>query len=226
MGGRSGGSGFVGGILHTEFGDVDLTGMRLNYGEIDKTIPSKVRDGMVWFRDKYINNQREYGVTYYENGTIVEDVTVGDAHSVNTYYMPGVPHQTTGHIHPRVDRPNVLGGTFSETDLKSFLHDEYDTKYADAKEGRYIITKGKNYNHDGLMNYFRNAQKINSNKYGKELASIDHAYYSGEIDYATSEVMKDRAFNRYLVRQHNDLLAGRRKYGYSYTLERTPKDGN
>ena len=220
MGGRSGGSGFSTGTLSTEFGDVDLTNIRLKYGKDDSKVDKVIRDKLEIFEDGYINDKKEFSVTYREDGSQVGKIVTGTEHNV-TPIINNDRNLTISHIHPRSGVPNELGGTFSVADIGVYAdYSNIKTMRAAAKEGIYSITKGAHFDKQGFVDYFKKEQDKNRLQYRKEIAKIRMQVGSGNISAVEALRLNSRAFNKYLVANHESLLRGRNKYGYDYTLER------
>jgi len=199
----------------------------LVYGEKDSEISGVVRATVDAFEAKRKNQKVEYGNTVKADGDDLGEVRGGkNGVSVPFWYIEG-PTAKDGaysHIHPRGE--GKLGGTFSvangseEADLEIWAGGDVKTFRAAAKEGIYSISKKSNFDKSGFVDYARQA---NTSARKTEKAANDEAY-KGYVDgeYSYEEYLRrcDKHFNNFLIENHNALLAGQKKYGYTYTLER------
>ncbi len=199
---------------------IDLADSPLIYGNNDSAVSGNARSVIEQWEAKRVKNKLEYNMSVDQDGNQIGAEVKGGKTSVRvplSHLQEGAIHT---HIHPRDDN-SVLGGTFSEADLKNFANHGVSTYRAKAKEGAYSISKSKNFDAAGFKSYVYNL-------YSKEQTASESAMKAlrdkvrKDSSYTYSSYVKDanKAFNALLVAMHNGLIAGQQKYGYNYTLER------
>lgn len=128
------------------------------------------------------------------------------------------------HNHPRTgNESGLLGGTFSTSDLNNFVRFSQTTYRATAAEGTYSISKLKGFDSRNFKQYYTSESAKNRGAYSTTMTSLNSSYRSGSMSYDDYRAEAHRAFNTYLVAEHNSLRAGQKLYGYHYTLERRSK---
>ena len=214
----------ISGVTSVTIGDItiDLSDTPLVYGDNDSGVSGNARAAVEAWEEKRGKNKIEYNISFDQNGNAVGDEVRGGKTSVKvpiSGLQAGMIHT---HIHPRggEDEKGLLGGTFSDKDLRNFAGFPLSTYRAKAGEGTYSITKGSNFDKQGFKAYV-------SDTYSKHDAVLSSAMKQVRENFKNSgynwdQYNKDfnKAFNTFLVAVHNDLLAGQKKYGYNYTLER------
>ena len=217
-GGRRGGGVAKGELTLLDGSKIEFDG-ELIFGGDDKAIPQAVRKNLDDWENKRYKAKIEYAMSYYPDGTPIGAEMRGGKGSVRTPYSY---HATDGatftHNHPRGD--GMLGGTFSNADLRNFTIGGNVTGRATAKEGTYSISKGKNFDSKGFNSYVAKVEVDVRKTYKSEYKKISDAYNNNEISYNQARLMQGKAFNTFLVNLHNAYLEGQKKYGYTYTLEK------
>ena len=228
MGGRGAGSGASGGgntlqvksVVVQSGNTVDLSAFPLTYGKPDSAISGNARAAVEAFEQSHLKSKTEYGVLLDANGNQVYTAHGGRG-SVG---MPHFMYQQSAimsHNHPRgKGSENSLGGTFSSGDLSVFSRTAVTTMRASAAEGTYSITKGPGFDKTKFAAFATKTQSIRQSKYRSKIKALGKEYQQGNITYGQYSARADREFNHMLVGLHNDLLAGQKQYGYTYTLER------
>lgn len=203
----------------------------LVYGGDDTALSGTIRSVIEDFESKRYRNKVEFARVVDENGRVIEERRGGRG-SVGISVRAANAGKVLSHNHPRSG--GLLGGTFSVEDISGFVRADLSIYRATAAEGTYSIAKGRNFNFHGLLEYYKQAHKENFAKYQEATKdsndsynAVSKAYRKGEKTYA--EVMtaydkavevNNKAFNQFLVANHNALRDGQKKYGYTYTLER------
>ena len=225
MGGRSGSSGIGGSAGGSKFvkeingtGKIDLSDNPLKYGPKDYTVNKRNRDAVDKFEQTHFKDKVEHGVLIDKDGNIVEQNSGGKGEVTLKKSSYGKA-TTMSHNHP--SDTGMLGGSFSEADIKPFVEVRgLKTMRATAKEGTYSISKREGFDGKGFQRY-NNTQR---NKYRRQmndrLSSLQSQYERKEISYAKYLTERNKTKNKYLVNMHNSYIDGQSKYGYSYTLER------
>ena len=118
-----------------------------NDGSLNKTQRPLVE---AW-ETKRSTNKVEYANAFGYQGSEYGEIRGGrNGVSTPAYYTANKGSVFT-HIHPRGN--GELGGTFSSTDIRTWSNGNGATIRAVAKEGTYSITKGKNFNARGLIQF-------------------------------------------------------------------------
>lgn len=198
---------------------IDLSDTPLKYGGLDDEVTGKVRETIETWEEKRVKNKIEYSMSVDEDGNPIGKEDKGGKNSVRVPVSKLQEGATHTHIHPR-EETGVLGGTFSDGDLMNFANYDVKTYRAKAKEGAYSISKKSGFNKTAFKDYV-------DDLYTKEHASLSKVTdgilnkMRSDSNYSYKDYSKDytKALNGFLVSVHNGLLAGQKKYGYSYTLE-------
>lgn len=239
MGGRGGASGFPTNnpVLTTldapDGTSIDLSDFPLQYGPLD-TLSNAERAAVDAFESKRYKAKVEYGTLITVNGqTLIEKR--GGTGSVRMPSRLYNQASVMSHNHPRSgNEVGELGGTFSHADLRALATTGIYTMRATALEGTYSMTKGGNFDWNGLSQYYKTTDAGLDRAYQAAIKPALASYKSAVADYAQGRATRATAqaaydayvktahyeFNRYMVGLHNALLAGQQQYGYSYTLER------
>lgn len=189
----------------------------LNYGGKDTTLTKEARKAIEAWEEKRVKNKVEYAYSVMEDGTpIGAEIrgTKGSVRSPLSYKQAGA---TFTHIHPRGD--GMLGGTFSQADLRNFANNPAKTVRAKAKEGAYSISKTDKFDAQGFKGFVNGANSHFEKSYRSKADSLVKDYRSGKISYDAYAKGNAKAFNTALVELHNTYLSGQKTYGYKYTLE-------
>ena len=228
-GGRGGASATLGtSFTSTQGTHVDLpSGYPLKYGKKDPNISDAQRKKIEEFESRRVKNKTEYAFLTDSQGNAVGEYGQRKGGTVRTPTTAYQKAESFTHIHPRGKREDgALGGTFSADavggDLQAFTQfPNVKTMRAAAAEGTYSISKLSNFNSQAFMSY-ATAQynKTMDVDYRAELKSLDDSYTNGNMTYSEYTKAYIDAFNKASVNWHNALLAGQKKYGYYYTLER------
>lgn len=200
---------------------VDLSNNPLFYGKDDNALTGAKRQTIEEFEKRRGNSKIEYGILLDKNGNIITENRGGKG-SVSYYTDDLAKAEVLSHIHPRgKGQEDYLGGTFSGTDFNLFnKYNNLQTMRAKATEGTYSITKGKNYDPKGFMDYYNKNEKAYRNEVSNKRKELSSKYSNGEITYNQYVNGSKQAFNDYLVNSHNAFMKGQKQYGYTYTLER------
>lgn len=194
----------------------------LKYTGKDPYITGDIRDKMEVWEAKRRANKIEYSTILDENGNVVCE-NKGGKNSVRTLTRDRMtPNSYFSHNHPR-DEAGVLSGTFSDGDLRNFATYKQITYRATGKEGTYSISKTNNFKAAEFMSYIRQSNSQLSKEYKNSVNQIISEYRNGKLDYKQTISKTNAAFNEWMVKTHNDLLANADKYGYVYSLERNGK---
>ena len=197
---------------------IDLTDSPLTYGDKDKALTGAARKAVEAFEDKRYKNKIEYSELIMNDGTVISS-NKGGKGSVSAPTWARNKADVLTHNHPR--EGGVLGGTFSDGDISNFSKFKQTTYRATAKEGSYSISKGANFDGNGLTNAYRAFIKTNYGNCSKACKQLVKDYHSGKIkDKAEFGQKYTAAVNKSLVKLHNWLLDNQSTYGYTYTLER------
>ena len=218
--GGGGGGGATGELVLPNGSKIEFEGT-LHYDGDDKALSGASRTAITNWEAKRVKNKVEYAFAVDANGNPIGKEVRGSKGSVRSpYAFHDTPDCAFTHIHPRGD--GILGGTFSGADLRNFANYRNKTVRAAAKEGTYSISKGKNFNKDGFKAFARQADANFSANYRKRSSALNKQYREGKISsYADYSKASAKIFNTCLVELHNELRGGQKKYGYTYTLEKT-----
>lgn len=228
MGGRGSGSGGSGGggslakqAVSQDGSVIDLSDTPLQYGKLDAAIGGQARATLEAQETKRLSAKIEYAYALDADGNPVGKEKRGGRSQCSIPYSMFADGGTLTHNHPRTgDEAGMLGGTFSSADIRGFSVRGIKTMRASAAEGTYSITKGSNFDAQGLMS-FRNSleRRINKESTAKVKAAGER-YKRGEITHTDLMNTAKKVGNAALVEIHNELIANQKKYGYTYTLER------
>ena len=217
-GGRRGGGVAKGELTLPNGSKIEFDG-DLVFGGLDKAVPEAVRKNLDDWETKRYGNKVEFAMAWNADGTPIGKEAKGGKGSVRT---PFAFHHTDNsvftHNHPRGD--GMLGGTFSNADLRNFTIGGNVTGRATAKEGTYSISKTKNFDAKGFTSYYKNERAKVRQNYKNEVDKLGKSYKDSKISYDDYMLGAAKSFNTYLVQQHNVLLKGQKQYGYTYTLEK------
>lgn len=217
-GGQRGGGGSVGPTSLSIGTDTIEMSSPLVYGKKDPALSGAVRAAVETWEAKRSKNKVEYANAWDKNGRALGEVK-GSKGSVRIpYSYHNQPGGSYSHIHPR--EAGILGGTFSQADIQNMVSHTTEMTRAVAKEGTYSISKGQNFDGKGLLKYFAAEDNRITKAYKAEEKQYRNDYHAGKITYAEYDAKASKAANDMLVNLHNALLAGRKQYGYNYTLEK------
>ena len=225
MGGRSGSSGIGGGSIGSKHvkeinsnGKIDISDNPLTYGPKDYMYNKDVRSTTEKFEEKHYKDKVEHIAAIDKKGKIIEEA-IGDAGSSKISNKAIEKAVEITHNHP--SGTGYLGGSFSEDDIARFgERRNLRTMRATTKEGTYSITKKVGFNATKFQNYNNSERKKYRTQLDKSLSDLKSQRDSGKISEAKYTTEKIKANNKYLVNMHNSYIAGQKKYGYAYTLER------
>lgn len=200
--------------------EIDLSEYPLHYDGEDAALTGAVRSAIEAFENKRWKNKIEYSTFVDANGNVIEENRGGKG-SVRASLNARMLAEAMSHNHPRsgVDS-GTLGGTFSTSDLNNFVRFGQTTYRATAAEGTYGISKGKSFDGKGFSQYYHSESAKNRSAYNSAVSPLNTAVRNGSMKYADYLTEMHKAFNRFLVAEHNSLRAGAKTYGYTYTLER------
>ena len=191
----------------------------LRYGGKDAAVPDAVREKLdAWETNRY-KNKIEYAMAWNEDGEELGKESRGGNGSVKSpYSYHSTPNSIFSHNHPRGE--GMLGGTFSDDDLRNFANGNNKTMRATAKEGTYSISRGKNFDADGFKQHVSKSHNdfVKAGRTSKDKIQSD--YNDGKITYEQATLKLAKDFNSRLVSLHQSYLDGQKKYGYKYTLEK------
>lgn len=218
-GGRRGKGGYTakGELKLPDGSKIEFDGDLKYYGD-DKAVKGIVRKNIEAWETKRGKAKIEYAYSVDANGNMIDRERKGGKGSVRaSFQMHDTPGATFTHIHPRGD--GILGGTFSTADLRNFANFANTTVRAKAKEGTYSISKGKNFDAKGFMNYIRQADSNVTKDYKNKIKSLNKQYRDSSMTYDEYSKKSAKEFNTMLVNLHNEFKKGEKQYGYTYTLE-------
>lgn len=215
---------------------IDLNDSPLRYSSDDSSVAGNVRTVIDAFEKARVKNKIEFARIVDANGNIIEERRGGSG-SVRSSVRALNNGDTFSHNHPR--EGGMLGGTFSTADLNNFANYGVRVYRAAAPEGTYSISKGRNFDSAGLKRYYAAEHAAAQRQYrsdvralGNKYSEVTKAYRAGTATRAEADrAYKDyqagaaKAFNKWLVSNHNALIAGQRQYGYTYSLERRKQHG-
>ena len=198
---------------------IDLSGNPLVYGDNDANVSGKAREAIEAWETKRGKNKVEYNMSVDQNGNQLGPEVRGGKNSVRVPYYQLQEGAIHTHIHPREDS-GLLGGTFSDGDLRNFARNGVSTYRAKAKEGTYSISKGSNFD-KSAFSLFVNEMHSKESSLLESKARDMRKKISSDSSYTYKQYSADfnKAFNSYLVALHNGLRDNQKKYGYTYTLE-------
>lgn len=203
-------------------GNVVKLNSPLVYGDKDPNVDGAMRASLEKQEAKRLKSKIEYGYPVGEDGKTKfgGEIRGGrDGVAVPVYALQNSAAYT--HNHPRgKGEENDLGGTFSTQDITVFANYNVKTFRASAAEGTYSISKGKNFDGMGLKAYMNSMSAKNDTVKNQQYTKLLDKCRFGEIKWSDFNMEQSKIFNDYLIAEHNALLAGQKKYGYSYTLER------
>lgn len=203
--------------------NIDLSGSPLHYGGKDPNLTGQIRTTIEQFENARWKNKIEYSRFVDSNGNVIEDNRGGKG-SVKASFGARMTAEAMSHNHPRSgDESGLLGGTFSSGDLNNFVRFGQTTYRATASEGTYSISKLKNFDGHGFKRYFTDEGAKNRGAYSTAMKGLNSSYRAGKMNYDDYRKEAHKAFNSYLVAEHNSLRVGQKLYGYHYTLERRSK---
>ena len=207
---------------------IDLRGMPLKYGGLDRAINAEQRKALDAFETKHLKSKVEYALMLGADGEELYTKRGGKG-SVKFSIPIANKSDIITHNHPRSgNEAGLLGGTFSQADINAFTHTNVKTMRASAAEGAYSITKSANFNSSGLRVHAMRVQDSASKQYretvkkahDREMAAATSGKKTVAEANAAYQAAKTSAFNQKLVTLHNGFIEGQKKYGYTYTLER------
>ena len=222
-GSRGGQRGTGGGVAKGELqlpdgSKIEFDG-ELHFDGDDKTLKGQARKSIESWEAKRRNAKIEYAYSVDGDGNQIDNERRGGKGSVrSSRAMHDTENATFTHNHPRGD--GMLGGTFSDADLKNFANFKNKTCRATAKEGTYSISKGANFDQKGFLSMVRESNSKFDTTVNKISREYGNKYRNNEINYNQYLLGVGKAFNTALVQLHNDYRNGQKKYGYTYTLEK------
>lgn len=191
----------------------------LQYGGKDAGLSEAQRASVENWENKRYTNKIEFSIGFDKDGNALGPEAKGGKGSVRT---PSLYHNVEGgaftHNHPR--EAGLLGGTFSQGDLRNFANGKTPNSRATAKEGTYSISKTKNFNREGFLSYVQQAQRDFDSETNTKGKALREKIKSGKVSYENIRQESAKVFNTALVNLHNKYLAGQKQFGYTYTLEK------
>lgn len=215
--GGSGGGSAQGELVLPSGSKIEFEG-ELKFGKKDTTLTKEARKAIEAWEEKRVKNKVEYAYSVMEDGTPVGPEVRGSKGSVSSPMSYKQEGATFTHIHPRED--GMLGGTFSEADMRNFSRHPCKTYRARAKEGAYTISKTDSFDAVGFRGFIDGANRQFESTYRAKVKSLSADYRSGKISYNDYAKGNAKAFNTALVELHNIYSSGQKQYGYKYTLEK------
>ena len=218
------GGGHGGGATVVKFGEEerDLKETPLKFGEKDPALAGASRKTVEDWENKRYKNKIEFSQFSMDDGSVYEENKGARNHVGAT---PGARRtaDVLTHNHPRYGygEEGYLSGTFSngDGDLDNFCRFNQRTYRATGKEGTYSISKGKNFD-SKLAGEYGKAMRSHEAEYDATMSNLRKQLKSNQITYTEQSAMAKKAFNKWMVQNHNWLLANQKTYGYNYTLER------
>ena len=200
---------------------LDLTYTPLVYGGLDKSISKAARTALETQEKKRLTAKREHALLVGDDGSIAgAEVNGGSGSCPIPYSWTQTRGAILTHNHPRgKGEEYTIGGTFSPGDARHFANSKYATIRASAAEGTYSMTKGKNFDSAGFLNYAKSIDSAASKNRNRKLAKLKQDCVNGTITYTQYRNRSTKTFNEMLIEIHNGYIAGQKQYGYTYTLE-------
>lgn len=201
--------------------EVNLSESPLVYSDPKNGFDEHTKEVISQFVKDAVKYKSERGIILDANGNQIGDVRVGKVGSV--YNPTTMDTEITGHTHARgKGQEDIIGGTFSiqRGDMSNFVNNDHaNTKFAVGPEGTYSITKKSNWDGQGFLSYMTDQHKQRQSERANRMKPYGQALNRGDINYTEYTKINHADFNRFLVDLHNDMLAGQKKYGYSYGLD-------
>ena len=205
--------------------NIDLSSSPLHYGGPDPNLTGEARTTIEDFEGRRWKNKIEFSRFIDADGNIVEDNRGGKG-SVKASLNARLTADIMSHNHPRSgSEAGLLGGTFSTADLNNFAQYNQTTYRATAAEGTYSISKLEGFDKSGFSQYVKSENSKNHAAYESTMTTLNSSYQAGNLKYSDYASAAHKAFNTYLVAEHNSWRAGQKLYGYHYTLERRSNNG-
>ena len=192
----------------------------LVFSNVDHGLTQTEEDMLGAFRDRVVKRKTEYATLLTDDGYYATKDIRGSRGQVS---VPAALYRNAKiftHTHPQQNEGDI-GGTFSDADLDAFVKQRIRVAVAEAGEGRYMISKGKKFDGAGLLSYYRTQHASAWREYNAKTDDLAAMYEAGQMGYSDYLKAHTSETNRYLMRSHNALLAGQKKYGYKYSLGRT-----
>lgn len=190
----------------------------LNYTKNDSSINQAQRAFLDKWEVKRQNAKIEYANAVGYQGSEYGEIKGGKNGAKLPNYYTANKGSILTHIHPRGQ--GGLGGTFSDTDIRTFSRGNGQTIRAVAKEGTYSISKGKNFDGSGLQKFVTTQYNKYNNQLRSEHSRLQSAVNSGKMSVSQAQSQMTKQFNSVLVSIHNDFLNNQNVYGYNYYLEK------
>jgi len=160
----------------------------LVYGDNDKAIAGNLRASLEAQETKRLKAKTEYGCCYDENGNLIGREYHEGRGSVAVPSSVMSDAKVFTHNHPRgKGEETSLGGTFSTADINLFAARHQTTNRASAAEGTYSITKGNNFNGQGLVRYYNSAYSQAKTGHNQRESQLVTKFRSGSISYSEKE---------------------------------------
>lgn len=201
---------------------VDLSANPLRYGKKDKAVDGAVRTAIEAFEQAHVKRETEYGLLVDEKGNTLQEAH-GNSGSVGMSAFIYQKAYAMTHNHPRgKHEEGCLGGSFSKGDADAFSKfDNLKVMRAAAAEGTYSIAKTDNFDRAGFHQFAKKMYADAQAAYSASLKALGKAYHNKQMKYSEYIQGYKDAFNAYIIGEHNELTKNAKKYGYTYTLERT-----
>lgn len=190
----------------------------LKYTKKDGTVNKIQRPILEAWESKRATMKVEWANSIGYNGGVYGEIRGKKGYVATPRYYQDKKGVAFTHIHPRED--GALGGTFSIGDIENWAPLQGQTKRAVAKEGTYSISKGKNFNANGLTSFYKQLDKTVESNYRSAVNQINNDYKNGKITYNQAIARSNKVFNNSLIERHNALLNNQKTYGYNYYLEK------
>lgn len=203
---------------------VDLTDTPLIYGDNDPTISGALRNAVESQEKKRLSAKIEYAIVYDSGGNALISEAKGGKSGVRISVIALNRGEVMTHNHPRgKGEEGVLGGTFSYADLNTFASRNFRTIRASAAEGTYSMTKTSGFDPAAFKKFAKGVSDKHDTIYRDAMTKLNSEAGAkirrGEMAWTDYKAQADKLFNAMLVGCHNDMLAGQKQYGYTYTLE-------
>lgn len=189
---------------------IDLTGIKLYYGiGYDNGLTKAQESAVKAFEEAHYGDFEESILILDKNGKVL--ATRGGKYGrvsipKSEYYKAQVLTHT--HFRAPIAERGMIGGTFSGTDMFSFVQsEEMKVMRAVAPEGTYIIIKNEDFKASDFNSFIQD-------KYSKMKAR-----YTSNLDFL-SQSEKSKASNNFLILMHNVYREKAKEYGYTYYLKK------
>ena len=206
--------------------EVDLSQYPLEYGENDPAMSDEERKLVSDFEEQHRGRKSEYAQILDDQGKEIHTAK-GGKNSCRLPMWAIMKAKILTHVHPRgKGEEGLLGGPFSDADMKIFAHNAgMQTIRASAEEGIYSMSKGADFDAKAFRSWFKAQDKAAQAQHSADVNQVYADYRAGKITLTEAQQGSKDAFNKWMISAHNTLLQGQSQFGYTYRLERWADNG-